>query len=270
MDVLFTGTGAADFETALKCGCDHCTAIRTRGARNLRHYASALVDDRLLFDCGPTVPWRIAELDVPPAQVEALFITHSHEDHLDLPAIEHLLRARPAQAGPLPVYGNEASRAALAGLDGRLQLIPAVPGEAVEVLGRHFVPVKANHIIEQEETLNWLIGGDGGWVLYGTDTGWPLDETWDILASHRLSAAIVEATFGMLRPEDHPGYMTYHMNWPRFLELREELVAREVLGAGAPYIATHISLHHAPIHDELSPLAQPPVVVAHDGLRVRL
>ncbi|MBU0607160.1 MAG: MBL fold metallo-hydrolase [Armatimonadetes bacterium] len=271
MDLLFVGTAAADVETALKCDCPHCSAIRRLGGRNLRHYASLLVDGRLLLDCGPTVPWRLAELDVPPAQVEALVITHSHEDHLDLRAVGDLLQARPADRGPLPVYGNSGAVGMLAPLDGRLDLHEVTPGREVEVLGRPCVPVPANHNVPGEETLNWLIGAPGGWLLYATDTGWPRPETWDLLAARKLVGAVIEATFGLCGESDlPPGYLTQHLNWPNFLRLREELIGRGLLPADAPCLATHVSLHHAPIHDELSQHAAPPVVLAYDGLRVRI
>lgn len=271
MDLLFVGTAAADVETALSCDCVHCRAIRRLGARNLRHYASLLLDGRILLDCGPTVPWRLAELDVPPAQIEALVITHSHEDHLDLRAVGDLLQARPADRGPLPVYGNSGAVALLAPLADRLCLHEVTPGEAVEVLGRPCLPVRANHSVPGEATLNWLLGGLDGWLLYATDTGWPLPETWDLLAAHRLTAAVIEATFGLCTENDlPPGYLSGHLNWPTFLRLREALVGQGLLPADAPTFATHISLHRAPIHDELSQHATPPVVLAYDGLRVQV
>lgn len=271
MELLFVGTGAADVETALTCDCPHCSAIRRLGGRNLRHYASLLVDGRLLLDCGPTVPWRLAELHVPPAQVEALVITHSHEDHLDLRAVGDLLQARAPERGPLPVYGNSGAVALLEPLRDRLELVEVAPGDEVTVLGRPCVALPANHSVPGEETLIWLLGDPRGWLLYGTDNGWPLPAAWDLLASHPLCAAVLEATFGLATEHDlPPGYLTGHLNWPSFLRLREEFIARGLLPADAPTFATHVSLHRAPIHDELSQLAVPPVVLAYDGLRVTM
>jgi phosphoribosyl 1,2-cyclic phosphate phosphodiesterase len=229
-----------------------------------------LIESRILLDCGPTVPWRLAELDVPPAQVEALIFTHSHSDHADPTAVESLLVARRSECGPLPVYGNRATLDLLVPLGQALQLHEATPGRAIEVLGRPFVPVRANHIIDEEETLNWLIGGDGGWAWYGTDTGWPLSETREALRNHPLRAAVVEATFGTAGPQDHPDCLTHHLNWAEFLRLRQELLADGTLPAQAPYVATHLSQHYAPPHEHLAPSATPPVAVAYDGLRLAL
>lgn len=270
MELLFVGTGSADYEAVFRCDCLNCTGIRTHGARNMRHYASALVGGRILLDCGPTASWRLAELDVPPAQVQAIVVTHSHADHIDARSVTDLLRARPADAAPLPVYGNEPTMAALAALADRLELHVVTPGREVDILGRLFVPIRANHIVEQEETLNWLVETERGWLWYGTDTAWPLPETWDTLRSRPLASAVVEATFGAADPDVHPDCLTHHLNWSEFLRLRQELVAAAVLPAEAPYLATHISQHFAPIHDEFRRQATPPVMLAHDGMRISL
>lgn len=267
MNLLFTGTGAADYETVFKCNCVNCTAIRTRGARNLRHYASLLINDAVLLDCGPTVPWRLAELEVLPAQVEALVLTHSHDDHLDIPAVKALVRAR--DNGLLPVYGNEACMARLEGMAG-LALHQVRPLEAVEVSGMTLIPVAANHIIEEEETLNWVIRQQGQTMLYATDTGWPLPQTWGALQEHRFDGIVAEATFGMLKPEDHPGYMTYHMNWPAFLRLRDEMISTGIIAHETPFIATHLSQHHIAPHDDFVQNALYPVQIAYDGLTLNL
>jgi Cft2 family RNA processing exonuclease len=272
MELLFVGTGAADYTTPHTCDCRTCTGIRQRGGRNIRHYASLLLDGRILLDCGPTVPWRLAELDVPPAQIEALVFTHSHEDHVDAGAVADLLRARGDEQGRLRVYGNSESLAVLADLADRLELTAVAPGDEVSVLGRRFRAVRANHVVTPEElTLNWLIEHGDGWLLYATDTGWPLPETWAALAAEGLAAAVVEATFGTHGEADlPPGYLSGHMNWPTFLRLREEFLARGILAAEAPYLSTHMSQHFAVLHEELEREAEAPVVLAFDGLRVRV
>lgn len=269
MDLLFTGTGAADYQTVFTCACENCTAIRTRGARNVRHYASLFIDGWLLVDCGPTVPWRLAELDLHPSVVGALVITHSHDDHLDPSAVETLLRARPAGRRPLPVYCNEASAAVLEDVVG-LEVRVVAPLEEVLVRDLALMPVAANHICQQEETLNWLIEGDGRRVLYATDTAWPLDRTWTALSKLSLDGVVAEATFGLMKENDHPDLFTHHLNWPGFLRLRDEMIERGIATALTPFAATHISQHLVPVHDELSKLATPPVVVAYDGMCLKV
>ncbi len=40
-------------------------------------------DQKLLFDAGRGVPIRLAQIGVPPARLDALFITHYHSDHVN-------------------------------------------------------------------------------------------------------------------------------------------------------------------------------------------
>lgn len=269
MDLLFVGTGAADYETVFKCACANCATNRARCAQNLRHYSSLLLNGKLLIDCGPTVPWRLAELDVPPAQIEAIVFTHSHDDHLDAEAVASLLVARGEGRGALAVYGNAAAMAALEGLDGlERQEVPA--GESIFTCGVALTAVRANHIPDQEQTLNWLISDGCSRLVYATDTAWPMADTWQALLAFHPTAVVAEATFGLLGPDDHGDCLTHHLNWPEFLRLREELIAASAILAETPFIATHLSQHLLPPHEEFCQNAVPPVAVAYDGLSLSL
>lgn len=269
MQLLFVGTGAADYESAFTCPCPTCSTVRARPGRNLRHYSSLLVNGKLLLDCGPTAAWRLAELDVPPAQVEAIVFTHSHEDHLDVPAVRSLLVARGTERGPLPVYGNAASLARLAEVEG-LQPHEVPAGESVELLGMRLTALRASHIADVEQTLVWVVEDGPSSLLYATDTAWPPEDTWEALLALKLDGVIAEATFGLLGPECHGDCLTNHLNWPEFLRLREELQAAGVISSTTPFLATHLSQHLVPPHEEFCRLAEPPVAVAYDGLHAEL
>lgn len=269
MDLLFVGTGAADYDAVFKCACYNCTTTRARHARNLRHYSSLLVNGRLLIDCGPTVPWRLAELDVPPSQVEAIAFTHSHEDHLDAQAVASLLVARGEGRGPLGVWGNAAAMAALAELEG-IEPHTVTAGESVYACGVALTAVRANHIPDQEQTLNWLFSDGRSRLVYATDSAWPLEDTWQALLAFHPTAVIAEATFGLLGPSEHGDCLTHHLNWPEFLRLRDELISASAILPDSPFIATHLSQHLVPPHEEFSQNAVPPVAVAYDGLILSL
>lgn len=270
MDLLFIGTGAADYEKAFSCTCQTCATVRARGGANLRHYSSLLLNGNVLIDCGPTAAWRLAELDVPPTQVEAVVFTHSHEDHCDPEAMASLIVARGAERGPLPIHGNEPTLTRLAEVEG-LQPHLVAPGTTVEIAGLHLLAVAANHIIDVEETLNYVISDGDTRLLYATDTGWPLEKTWEALTAVQPTAVVAEATFGLLQgPDLPPGYLTYHLNWWEFLRLRDEMIGVSMIGAETPFVATHISQHHAPPHEQFVNNALPPVMVAYDGLSLRV
>ena len=281
MKLLFVGTGAADYPAALHCPCANCSAIRRRGGRNLRHYASLLVNGALLVDCGPTVPWRLAELGTAPEAIAAVAVTHSHSDHLDLDALFALQCARTPARGPLPLAANErvmqrvheAGRSrsphTAKGCEFAMQVIS--PGETFTLGGLTVTALAANHILARETALNYLIDDGDRRILYASDTAWPLEETWQALSGAALDAVICEATFGPFAPEEcHPDCLEEHLNWPEFLRLHGAMCAGGIIKPDAPFIATHLSLHWVPLHEEFCASAVPPVMVAWDGLTLEL
>ncbi len=38
--------------------------------------------DELMFDCGPGATWRAVQAGIPPTEIDALFLTHHHFDHI--------------------------------------------------------------------------------------------------------------------------------------------------------------------------------------------
>ena len=270
MDVTFVGTGSADFHASLQCPCRNCLEARSLGGRNIRTFASLLLDDTLLVDCGETVPWRLAELDADPAAVSHLLVTHCHEDHLDTGALTALVAARGDRA-PLHVYGNAAVMGWL-----RTHAIPVavhelVPGDTVCCDGFEALALPARHDWGNQQSLNYVITRDGSSILYATDTAWPEPAWWELIATQRLAAAVVEATFGLLDATGHPDCLTHHLNWESLCDLASELRARGVLGTASTAWATHLSQHFVPIHDRfVVEVAAPGLNVAHDGLRLRI
>ena len=100
MDVLVVGSGSADGWPNPFCGCGSCTAERVAG--RARGQTSALVDGRLLLDCGPQTPNQVqaAGLDLP--RLRHVLVTHQHPDHC---APAFLLYRSWAGDAPLHVVG---------------------------------------------------------------------------------------------------------------------------------------------------------------------
>lgn len=106
-----------------------------------RYSASLLVEaggERLLFDCGRGAPLRLVQAGHPPDQIDKVFLTHLHTDHiLSLPDIW----LPPASGLPplvgrrLRVWGPEATTAMVANLmlayEAHLRSLRAWPGAVV-------------------------------------------------------------------------------------------------------------------------------------------
>jgi len=270
MDILLVGTGAADYEACLTCPCRNCLEARSLGGRNLRTYASALVDDSLLIDCGKTVPWRLAELDVDLAAIAHLFITHAHGDHLDPEGIRDLSRVAGGDSR-LQVYGNERVVEQLDDCGADADLHEMAVGDEVQARGLGVLALPAKHDWENQQSLNFVVTGGDSTLLYATDTTWPEERWWDLLAEHHIDVAVVEATFGPLDEAGHPDCLTHHLNWGAFVALVEELRERDILGEDAPAWATHLSLHWLPVHDRYAAeVNRPGAELAYDGLRLTI
>src|SRR6185295_2239893 len=77
-------------------------------------------DQKLLFDAGRGVPIRLAQIRVPPARLDALFITHYHSDHVNgIPDLwlTAWLPAGGARTKPFHVIGPTGAKDLMANLE---------------------------------------------------------------------------------------------------------------------------------------------------------
>ena len=64
-------------------------------------------DDRIMVDCGPGTTYKMARMGMSPTQVNSVFLTHHHSDHIvDFPCFA-LLRfdLDPGDLPPLRIFG---------------------------------------------------------------------------------------------------------------------------------------------------------------------
>ncbi|MGI9136549.1 MAG: MBL fold metallo-hydrolase, partial [Candidatus Nanopelagicales bacterium] len=80
MRVQLLGTGSADGWPNPFCDCHSCEAERTDG--RTRMPTSALIDDVIMIDSGPTAPYNASRGGISLRRVEHLVLTHGHPDHL--------------------------------------------------------------------------------------------------------------------------------------------------------------------------------------------
>ena len=82
-----------------------------RPSRMGEHYGCSCIleigDDRIMVDCGPGTTYKMARMGMSPTQVNSVFLTHHHSDHIvDFPCFA-LLRfdLDPGDLPPLRVFG---------------------------------------------------------------------------------------------------------------------------------------------------------------------
>ncbi len=265
-EAVLLGSGAADGWPNPFCRCASCRAAERAGA--VRGQTSALIDGRLLLDCGPEAPRAAVRAGRTLAHVRHVLLTHAHPDHVAPAAL--LYRQWADAHGALDVVGPPGAIEQCrpwADPDGPVRFTAVTAGDRIE-LGGGAVPaaevaggrgadgpsyrvrvLAAAHTVwgGGDAVLYDLARTDGSArILWGTDTG-PLPEsTLRAVAGARFDLVFLEETFGA-RTDLGDGHLNL-TTFPRQLAALRECGA--VVDA-TRVVAVHLS-HHNPPPDELA------------------
>lgn len=193
MRVRLLGTGASDGWPDPWCTCASCAAAVAQGV--LRGQTGVLVDDRLLLDLGPELPRAALRQGTSLAGVEAVLVTHVHDDHCAPAAL--MWRGWQRAPGPLQVVGPPAVvRACRPRADPGVRLTEVRPGDRLAVAGYDVVALPAAHGGDDvgPPVLYDVTGPDGGRLLYATDTGVLPDTALALAAGRDYDAVLLELT----------------------------------------------------------------------------
>lgn len=266
--VVFLGTGAADIYTPDQCRCETCAYIHEKGGKNKRRFSSLYAHPGLLIDFSTTGMDSLEQCGIDPDDLTSLLFTHSHGDHFNPQAVVQLVNARKAEE-PLNIYGNSRVISALKEHSSpRMTLTELKPYQDFRAGEWSCTALAANHAMDEEECLIYILNRNGHTILYATDTTWFPARTFADILNRKLDTAIVEATFGH-RTETE--YLLTHLNFDMNRAIRELLVKREVLKPGGVYALTHLSLHMIPPHDLIhEQLEKEGILIPYDGQKLVL
>jgi adenosylcobinamide kinase / adenosylcobinamide-phosphate guanylyltransferase len=260
MRVRLLGTGSADGWPNAFCDCASCLAAHRAG--QWRGPTSALVDDRLLLDCGPETPRAALRYGNGLHHVSHVLITHNHPDHSAPMAL--LARGWAGRTEPLTVVGTEAVIASWClwvGPDDPVRWRVVLPGDVLDADGYTVRVLGAAHGDEQAVVYD-VTGPTGERLLYATDTG-PLPEaTITATTDADYDLVMLEATFGDRRGPGAPAGED-HLDLSSFADQMVRLRGARALTRGSRVAAVHLS-HQSP--PDLRPrLAAWGVQVLDDG-----
>lgn len=262
MRVVLLGTGASDGLPNPWCDCATCRDQQPRGRRSP---TSALVDGRLLLDCGPEAPAQAARLGHSLSAVDVIAVGHAHHDHFDpsFALYRSWVADRTLQViGPEPVITQ--LRPWLSDVDARIEPRQVTAGNVVEVAGYQLTVLPANHQAFGEAVL-YLVDDGSRRLLYATDTGLLPEATLDGLAGIRLDAVLLEETFGT-----RTDLGDRHLHLASFAQT---IAALQVIGAvddATQVVAVHLGHHNPPLAELEAELARCGARVHPDGTVLEL
>jgi adenosylcobinamide kinase / adenosylcobinamide-phosphate guanylyltransferase len=242
MRVRLLGTGSADGWPNAFCACASCLAAHREG--RLRSPTSALVDGRLLLDCGPETPRAALRHDGGLGQVSQILVTHDHPDHSAPMAM--LARFWAGRTEPITVVGPAPVIAAWSSWVGPKDPVSwtvATPGDVLEADGYTVRVLAADHG-EVEAVMYDVTAPDGGRLLYATDTGSLSEATLRATQDAGYDLVMMEATFGDRQGPGAPSGDD-HLDLRSFADQLVRLRGAGAITATTRVVPVHLS-HHSP------------------------
>ena len=253
MKLKFLGSGTSQGVPVIACHCEVCTSLNPKDKR-FRSSALVTTDSgkKILIDCGPD--FRMQMLDNKEEQIDAVLLTHEHNDHVigldDLRPLIFKNRKNIDLYCQKRVGDEVRSRFPYAFSDVKYPGAPAFDlheiDDAFSIFGTKIIPVEVVHSKIK------ILGFKFKKLAYITDASFISD-----LEKEKLKD-LDYLILNCIRKEDmHPA----HFILPQVLELYKELKPKQLF-------LTHIS-HHLGLHDELEQELPKNVHLAYDGLELQ-
>ncbi len=291
MTIKYMGTAAAEGWPALFCNCESCKKAQALGGKNIRTRSQVLVNDDLLVDFPADTYMHMLYRGFDLPAINHLLITHTHQDHLYIEELEMRYKwfANDVK-GVLHLYGNDALVKKFDtvyktnggkpdpehGMYGVVDCTELTEFETVKIGNYNVTAMLAAHA-KTEKCFIYLIETPEKTLLYGNDTGYFPEATWEFLERHTNGSAdgtvsgkkidMVSMDCTCLRFKEG----TNHMGLEDNLEVRETLKARGCVHENTVYVSTHFSHNGQMSHDEIEAYMEPHgFIVAYDGMVVSI
>jgi len=276
MKIKYLGTAAAEGIPGIFCECDICEEAKRLGGKNIRTRSQALVDDKLLIDFPPDNYYHMIHNQIPFIKIEHLLITHEHGDHLYLADLE--MRRKyfayfKDEEKPLTVYAHgESYRLVKEFIEkyhldemGRVYVQEIAPNIWFKIKDYDILPLNAKHPSAKSPVI-YLIKHLDKKMLYAHDTGYFLDEVFNILQENNITLDLISLDCtGALMKNLRDTHMSLDVN----LELLENLHKSNIINNNTKVVINHFSHNGMANYDTLVEIAKPyGIIVSHDGLEV--
>jgi phosphoribosyl 1,2-cyclic phosphate phosphodiesterase len=264
MKFTMLGSGAADGIPAFYSDTRVSEHARAHRGRDIRSRCAAIVDDMLKIDLGPDTWYQLMREGLDARDWIAVLITHSDDDHFSIDELQYAVHPfNDMEFFGFPIYGNRPVCRRI------IERYPNWPFEVtetksfqtVEIAEYRVTPLEANHK-RDEDSHNFLIDDGAKVLLYGTDTGYWFDTTWDYLKGIKLDCLVLECSEGFV-PTPYNG----HLDAKEFLAVVDRLRRMGTLHDATRVVTTHHSHNGDGTHQELVDFFSTyGIEVGYDGL----
>ena len=282
MKLTLLGTSAGEGYPGFWCECPNCAAARRMGGKNVRGNGCSMLDEDVLIDMNEHFFEMTPRMDIHPAQIDTLLVTHPHRDHFTPMLLSQ--RAMPAECvgmtieqlqayiSPsftwlpmLHVYGNRFVEEAIRAVPGLMESAERCrftfhrleAGTEMQIKENLSVlPIASIHTETPGFAYNYIIRRDGKTLLYASDTGGYTPDMLELVLAQQYDCVVMEGTFGL--GAECEGHMCLRKN----IRMRDLLTAHGCWKNGVNMHLTHICPHWAPPHDESA------AIVAADGMEL--
>ena len=249
MKITLLGTGTSQGIPVMGCGCEVCVSTNPKDTRLRTSVLLEIGQKNLLIDCGPDFRQQMLRENV--QHIEAVLITHEHQDHIA--SLDELRSFIFKQNKPMPIYAEERVVTSIK------QRFPyafsKTPYPGAPTFAMH--NIRTGHLHVEGVQLDVIrvlhgklptLGFRFGHFAYLTDLN-HIPETSKTLLQN-LDVLVLDA----LHHRPHHS----HFNVVQALEVIDELKPKKA------YL-THIS-HNMGLHDEMNHQLPENVELAYDGL----
>ena len=269
MKLLFLGTGASEGIPNPFCKCDLCEQTRKQGGRDVRTRCSAIIDDEIQIDITPDFYYQLRHHQIDATQIKDLIITHTHPDHFNVGELHNRVPNFAFNVEhTLSIYGNDkAITGCLNAIEDLSEnrfklniLVPFVP--VTTSTGAVITPLIANHA-KWEMCYMYLIEKHGKTILYGHDSGYYGQLTWDYLKNRPLDLIVLENTYGYL----DDAFTDNHMSIETVIKMKQVFAENGNLLPHTEIVTSHHShscgFNYAQLCEIFAPHG---IEVGYDGL----
>lgn len=254
MELLFLGTGAADWEISNRNGF-------------FRRNSAALLDGSLMLDCGEHI-FDFVECEGDCGlyeRVSDVIITHDHSDHYCPESVRKLAESRKIRVGCDKAVANKI------GEHPNIEFVMFKPFEKYSMGGFEITPVLANHdIVANGDNFSFhfiVENSEGKKLFYGLDGAWLLRPTWEEMKKHKFDIMVFDCTVG-----DFADWRLFeHNTIPMLRHMMKEVNEKSLVAEGGVLIASHLARTLHVSHEETAAiLKELGMVTAYDGMKIVL